>query len=102
MPNLVNFPPNDTLVKQFGNIVAVVGAGTSRVVDARGMNQLTVITGAASSATVSRVDVDTAGADSGDTAANVSVSTAARLSVTVDWGFYRVTASGGSVRVACV
>lgn len=101
MPNLTQFPPNDYLVKQFGNITATVAAGASLVVDARGMQVISVIT-AGGTANVSRVDTDTAGADSGDTAANQSVSTATKLSITVDWPFYRITATTASCRVACV
>ena len=96
------YPPNTSDVKTFGNIVAVVGAGTSRVIDARGMNVLTVISCASSTATVSRVDSDTAVADAAESAGNQSVSTATKLSITVDHPFYRITAATASVRVACV
>jgi hypothetical protein len=102
MPSAVLGGFSDSFVKTFGNQVIVVGSGTSFVLDARGMSIVTVITGAASTATVSRVDSDGAVADSGDVAANQSVAIATRLNITVDWPFYRVTAATGSVRLACV
>ena len=101
MPNLVNYPPNTTDVKTFANIVAVVGAGASRVMDARGMNTISVITGGGT-ATVSRVDSDTAGADAAETAGNQSVAATTKLTIAVDWAFYRITATTATCRVSCV
>ena len=102
MPNLTANGNNSIDAKVFANLPKVLAAGASTVVDARGMTILTVITGATSTATVSRVDSDAAVSDAAETAGNASVSTATKLSVTVDHPFYRITAATASVRVACV
>lgn len=103
MPNLVNYPPNTVDVKTFGNIVKVLAAGQATVVDARGMSILSIDTEAASTATYSRVLTDTASADSTATAQNGTVAIATKLSIAVDFPFYRITAGGtGNVNVACV
>ena len=102
MPNMTLNANNGDYAKVWANVPATVAAGASLVVDARGMNILTVITGATSTATIARVDSDGASADTGDTAANTSVTTATRTSVAVHWPFYRITAATATVRVACV
>ncbi len=85
--------------KTFAHTALTIASGASAVIDTRGMSAITVVTGAASSATISRVDSATAGSNSPDTAANQNVTPGSRSVVTVDWPFFRVTASGGSVRV---
>lgn len=103
MPNLVNYPPNTIEAKTFGNIVKVLASGQSTVVDARGMNILSITTEAASTATYSRVLTATAVADATATAQNGTVLTATRLSIAVDFPFIRITAGGtGNINVACV
>lgn len=102
MPNLTLHNNNTADAKLWANVPKVLAAGSSTVVDARGMSQLTVSTGATSTPTVSRVHSDTACADAAETAGNASVSTATRLSITVDHPFFWITAATASVRVACV
>lgn len=85
--------------KVYAHSALSIGSGASGVIDTRGMTALTVVTSAASSATISRVDSATAGSNSGDTAANHTVTPGSRSVLTVDWPFFRITASGGSVRV---
>lgn len=102
MPNLTLNSNNGDFAKVWANVPATIAAGASLVVDARGMNILSVITGATSTATIARVDSDGAVADSADAAANTSVTAATKTSVAVDWPFYRITAATASVRVACV
>lgn len=101
MPNLVNFPPNNFENKMWANIAVSVAPGGSVVVDARGMTVLSVLTGGGT-ATLSRVDSDTAAGDAAETAGNASVAATTKLSVTVDWPFYRITAATAACRVACV
>lgn len=85
--------------KTFAHTALSIASGASAVIDTRGMSAVTGVTGAASSATISRVDSATAGANSADTAANQNVSSGTRSVLTVDWPFFRITASGGSVWV---
>jgi hypothetical protein len=87
--------------KLFATLPLVVASGGAAVVDARGMRQLTIITGAGT-ATLSRVDSEGAAADAPEVAGNATVATGTRLVVAVDWPFYRITAAGGDARVACV
>lgn len=103
MPQTVPYGSNDKDVKTFGNVVGTLATGSADVIDARGMTIVTIITAAASTATISRVDSLGAVADSADAAGNASVAVATKLSVAVDWPFYRIAAGGtGSIRFACV
>lgn len=102
MPTLTPAGRNDQDAKMWTNVVQSVPAGQFFVVDARGMTTLTVITTATGTATISRVDSDTAGADSADTAGNATCATGTRTTVVVDWPFYRIGAATTACRVACV
>jgi hypothetical protein len=82
-------------------LVADIAAGASRVIDATEGFNLSVITGAGTTATIRRVDDMEAG-DPGAHAADVAVAAASMETVLVDWPYYRVAAVGGVVRVALV
>ena len=85
--------------RTFAHLPRTIASGDSVVIDTRGLSTLTVITSAASSAIVSRVDSNGAIADSSDTAANQSVASATRAAIPIAWPHHRITATGGSVRV---
>ena len=102
MPMLVTGGSTDVNGKLFGGLVSTVLVATPVVVDARGMSFLTVVTGATGTATISRVNTDTAIADSALAHANVACGVASRTVVAVDWPFYRITAAVLSCDVACV
>lgn len=86
--------------KTFAHTPLSIASGASAVIDTRGMSTITAVIGAATSATISHVNPSTAGSNSVDAAANQNVTPGSRSVVTVDWPFFRITASGGSFRVA--
>ncbi len=93
--------PADFTIEQrsYAHSPRTLTAGTSIVLDLRGVGAITIITSAGATATISRVNSAAAVADSTDTAANQSFSANTRTKVGVDWPYFRVTAAGGSVRV---
>lgn len=78
-----------------------VGNGESIVVDATEGVQITVLTAAGTTATISRVDDRDASAATGH-GSDVSVAADSRETIPVDWPFYFVSSSGGDTRVALV
>lgn len=88
--------------KTFRQLPRVLGDGAVEVFDARGMAQLTVITGAGCTVTVSRVDTNDATEHTTGTENQFSVAASTRTATAVDWPFYRVSASGGTARAAMV
>jgi hypothetical protein len=77
----------------------VTNGGAAVVVNARGFASLTIITGSGCTATISRVDSESAGANTGG-ASDQTVAATTKSVITVDWPFYRLSASGGDFRYA--
>lgn len=80
----------------------VLGDGEAYVIDARALRQLTVITGAGCTATVSRVDTPDAGAHTTGAENAFTVAATTKTTTAVDWPFYRISAAGGSLRWATI
>ena len=80
--------------------VTALADGGAAVVDARGFGNLTVITGAGATATVSRVDAADAAAHTTGTENSFTVAPTTATVTPVDWPFYRVSVAGGACRVA--
>lgn len=82
-------------------VVTLPDAGAANF-PAQGMARITVITGAGCTATVSRVDSSTASAHTTGTQNSFTVAPTTATITTVDWPYYRVSASGGSCRVGII
>ena len=80
--------------------VTALADGAAVVLDARGFANLTVITGAGATATVSRVDAADADAHTTGTANSFTVAATTATVTPVDWPFYRISVAGGACRVA--
>ena len=63
---------------------------------------LTVITAAGATATVSRVDSVDASAHTAGATNQFTIAATTRIVTPVDWPFYRVSVAGGSCRVALI
>lgn len=68
--------------------------------DARALKNITVITDAGCTATVSRVDTANANAHTAGATNQFTVAPTTRTVTPLDWPFYRVSAAGGTCRVA--
>jgi hypothetical protein len=79
-----------------------IAAGEARIFDVRRAVRITVISGTGATATVSRVDSPGASAHTTGTENQFTVAATTKTATDVDWPFYRVSAAGGSVRVAVV
>ena len=79
--------------------VTTLADGEAVVKDALGLAKLTIETGAGCTATWSRVDTYNASAHTAQTATQGA---SGRTVIDIDWPFFRVSAAGGSCRVAMV
>lgn len=91
----------DNVFQRALNGVVPIADGAGITLDARGCPVITFITGNTCTLTYSRVDSPSATShtasevtENGDT-----VTENTRLSLTVDWPYYRVSAAGGAARV---
>lgn len=82
--------------------VITLADGESYVINATSAIRITVISSAAGSGNVSRVDSQDADADSVDAWNDTAVAAGAIEVIEVDWPYYRISASGGSIRFAIV
>lgn len=76
-----------------------IADGGAGVFDAIGLAKLTIETGAGCTATWSRVDTFNASAHTAQTGTQGA---SGRTVIDIDWPFFRVSAAGGSCRVAMV
>lgn len=88
--------------KVFGSVVTALAASEATVIDARGMSQLTIITGSGATATYSRVDTHSASAHTTGTQNGDTVAATTKLVIPVDWPFYRISVAGGTCRIGLV
>jgi len=92
--------PFAAIARMFSGTVQTLNSGASITLDVRGQF-LTVIT-AAGTANVSCVNDASASADASETAANEAVAAATKQTFSgVEWGFRRLTATGGALRYYC-
>lgn len=81
-------------------ILGTLTDGQAIVVQALGRSVLTVIAEAGATATVSRVDAIDASAHTTGSHNQFEVAATNRTATNVDWAFYRISSSGGTVRWA--
>lgn len=89
----------DVQSRMFDAQVEGLEDGEDTVIDARGMSNLTIITGDGATATVSRVDslgaeAHTEGEENAETVAENT-----KLVIPVDWPFFRVSSADGPTRI---
>lgn len=90
----------DLLAAPFVTGVTAVAAAGALLVDARGFKQLTIITDAGATATVSRVDSASAAAHIAGAPSQFTVAPTTRTVTPVDWPFFYITSAAGVSRVA--
>ena len=88
--------------KVFGSRAYAITEDRQYVLDARGMGQLTVISGPGATTRVSRVDEHDADEHTDGDANSFLVASEERVTLAVDWPFYLISVTGGECRCALV